>query len=444
MQHKKRIMVMLLAVAICLCVVGCSPFSVNDEDLLTAPKLTGFMQPIQKALVSYISGKYNLKFPTSGDYRSAINVVQLDDDEENEAVAFYSTSSDNALVMHLAIIDRVDGQWKVTAEQKQVAGGVERLVLADMDQDGCRELVVGWNLYGVVEKKVGVYDYTGRSLTALFVEPYSTFAVCDLNNDFTDELLLLQLNTVTATSLARYYGFTTSGVVEKGQCALDGSVIGYHEPLVTKRKSGDFCVLVDAVKGAGLLTEVLVFSDGQLTAPLYRPDDSTSPVTMRSSAVRSQDFDGDGIAEVPLMTALPTGEMFSSNERAYLTAWSSFEDDGFSVHLYALMNYADGYYLTFDKAFLDSLTVVRDTKNRERIFYRYNPETGLLEEVLFRVRTVTRASYETSGCPDDTYGVIRETDQLVYLLSISPAGRTAGINENIITQAFNLLSEGKS
>ena len=74
---KRVIKAIACGVALTVFLCGCAFSSGNPESLLSAPKLTGEMQPVQEALEKKIEEKYQLRFPTVGDTKSAITLVDF-------------------------------------------------------------------------------------------------------------------------------------------------------------------------------------------------------------------------------------------------------------------------------------------------------------------------------------------------------------------------------
>lgn len=438
----RRSLCVVLALVLSFIICGCSDiFSDNDAELLSPPKLVGEMEPIQDALESGVGGRFTLKYPSQGDIRSAITMGDLDGDGKSEAIAFYSTSTDNAVTMHIAVISNQGDKWQFTAEQKIVANSVESVVIKDMDGDGKNEIIVGWRVYGNNQRQVSVYQYTANSLMSLLDEPYTVFLVCDLNDDFTSDILIINQDTLTSKAWARYFGITNTGVNELGTCEMDGSITSYYTPVISKLSTGDSCVYVDSVKGAGVLTEILLFKDGSLVNALYNPEANDIPVTQRSSAILCRDFDGDGVVEIPLMTVFPTVEFYENNDKAYLTAWSTFDGESFITKASRVINYNDGYYLEFDDSFYNNITVIRNTEGRQRLFYLYDYETETVGEELFSIYTASKTAYSTGQYASDSYIKLAESESMVYILRLGTAAGGGLVNENIIKEAFSLISE---
>lgn len=437
MKKKSAFLMCLAAFMLSICLSGCSPFTRQTDSLLAAPKLTGELRPVQEALEKSIVGKYSLKFPASGETKSAITLVDLNADGSNEAVAFYSTSVDNTVTMHVSVLGSENGVWSCFSTQKIVAGGIERVHFVDTDGDGTKEVVVGWNVYRDVDKTVSVYDYTSKNLMTLIEEPYTIFALCDLDNGFSADLLTVYLDQASVSATAKYFDINARGVAQLGVCSLDPNVSAYYDPIIAKMSDSRYCLYVDCVKGTGLVTEVLYIENGALVSPFYNAQTKETVDTYRPQLVPCRDFDNDGIPEIPIMISQPV-DTKQSLSAAYLTIWKSFDSKELIDKFYTLMNYSDGYSLTLSKELALTSATVRNLDNRERIIYEYDYRKNKFGQEILRVRTVSKTSFD-SGIYNEGYIVLSKSDTQVWLARLSEQSQNLGINEQTIKDMFKLI-----
>ena len=435
----KRAITLVLCLAFAL-LCGCTPFSGDFDLLMNPPALSGELAPIGEALDNGISGKYTLKFPTAGDNKNAVNLIDLDGDEVQEAVAIYSTTNDNAVTMNICVVDQTDGKWQVIGSQSILGAGVEKVIFKDLNSDGTAEIIVGWNVFGTAQKTLCVYSYALDSLLCLLSENYTEFITCDLDDDFVNDLLIINLDTVGQTANASYFNISDSGITEVGNCELNPNVTGYFPPVLTKLTSGKFCVYLESYKGAGVTTEIIYFADGVLKNPLYNKENPKASITDRTTIITSRDFDGDSNLEVPIMTALPVEERFSVNELAYLTTWCRYDGSEFIPVLYSLLNYTDGYYITLSEEQTKEITVVRGIQNRERIIYEYNYDQDRFGDEIFRIRTVSKAAYDSGVYANDGYDKLGENSDIVYLIKMAQKNYKGFLKEDV-QKAFNIIRE---
>ena len=388
-----RFIVGMLAIMLIFSLAGCSIFTIDTEQLMTPPELTGDMYPIFRALNTSIKGEYQLKYPSLGDRRSAIILEDINGDGNTEAFAFYSTSDDEMTNMHINAICLSGESYKSVAEQSIVAGGVERVQFCDLDGDGVKEIIVGWEVYGSSEKQLCVYSLKEKTLSQRLGEKYTGFICCDLSGDKNEQLFVHHLNTSDMINSATLYKFYDDGFEKIGGCVLDQAVKTVSEPVISKLSNGQNAVYIDEIKGAGAVTEVLFFTDGELKNPLLETDNTIENIrTLRSASIQSKDIDGDGIIEIPVATNLPNAA--GGEELLFYTNWCVFSGENLITKRITVVNTIDGYYLEIPQKLAGHLAVLKDTDKHRRVFYYYNSELEEPGDRLFTVSVVSVKDWE--------------------------------------------------
>ena len=135
----KKFLAMSVLIALMLTLCGCDFFTMETEQMLTPPMLIGDMAPIQEVIKSSIKGEYTLKYPSSGEYRSAVILNDIDSDGKFEAFVLYSQTEDDVDYMHLNFIKQKGGEWVSIADKRLAAVGVERVDFA-----GIHRLLQQW------------------------------------------------------------------------------------------------------------------------------------------------------------------------------------------------------------------------------------------------------------------------------------------------------------
>ena len=174
-----KLISVFLAAVLCLALCGCDMFATNTAELLSPPELSGDIAPIAAAIAKSAGGEYTLKYPSNGNFRSAVVQNDIDGDGRLEAFAFYSMkekeNGTDTVNMYISVISFSGGEWVFADKQKMVAGGVERIDFCDLDGDGISEVLVGWEIYGTSEMQLAVYSFKGGKLTQRTLQKYSRF-----------------------------------------------------------------------------------------------------------------------------------------------------------------------------------------------------------------------------------------------------------------------------
>ena len=437
---KHRAIAVLCAVMLVFALCGCDIFTADTAELLSPPELSGDISPIAEAISKSAGGKYTLKYPSNGNYRSAVVQNDIDGDGRLEAFAFYSVkeSDGDAANMYINVVVRNESEWVSAATQKIVAGGVERIDFCDLDGDGISEILVGWEIYGASEMQLAVYSFVNGELTQRTMQKCSRFVCCDLDEDGTNEILIIKFSATEQINSAGVYKLTEGGVTELYSCELDKTVQSVAEPVVSHLSSGKPAVYIDEIKGVGAVTEVLFVEKNQLVNPLMNPESQETLLTLRSAGIGVKDINGDGIIEIPVQENVPSITKSAVNEKLYLTNWCSYNGESLTNQMTAMINSSDGYYYILSQKWTGQIAVLKDTDNRIREIYRYDSETASAGEMLISFVTVKLSEREIQEYINQGFKEIMRDEISVYLCKIGETAAEQGINTDVVMQNFKL------
>lgn len=436
----KKVSAVILAFFLSILLCGCNMFTIDTEQLITPPELSGDMSPISKALKKSIKGEYRLKYPSLGERRSAIILEDVDGDGTFEAFAFYSTLDDEMTNMHINAVCKRDGQYISVDEKSLVAGAVERVDFCDLDGDGIKEILVGFEVYGSSEKQLCVYSLTGYNLAVRLSEKYTGFICCDLVGDGDNELIIHLLNTADMINSAAAYRFSDGGLQKIAGCVLDSAVKTASELVLSKLSTGKAAVYIDEIKGAGAVTEVLYFENGELKNPLLETENTIENIrTLRSASITSQDIDFDGVLEIPVATNLPNAA--GSEELLYYTNWCAFDGENLITKKISILNTIDGYSVDVPKDLEGRLAVLKDTESHRRVFYYYDSELDAVGERIFSISVIAASRWDKKDYDKMNTFEIARGGKNVFVASINMASKNA-LSEKQIKEMFSLIGQG--
>ncbi len=438
----KRFILTVAALFMCLCLCACSGGGIGTgENLLSPPEPSGEYALISAALKESVTGKYTLKYPTKGDYRSAIIVSDLDGDKVNEAIAFYSTTVENTVTVHINFILKKNGEYKSAGDIKIIGSDVECVEFADLDKNGNTEIIVGYNIYGNVDKQVAVYEFVGGTPVQKCLEKYTEFIICDLDSDGVSGLFIADLNATDKTAVAKLMQVQEGNIVQKGSCSLDGNVTSYYRPQLTRLESGRPAVYIDAVKGTGMITEVVYYDNGVLSNPFFDAETMTTQATFRQSSVMCRDINSDSVLEIPMLSPLPTASNLVLTDGASVTKWCVPEGNNLIVVRSMLMNYTDGYSLRIPDNLAGNICVMRKTDSRLRTIYLYDAKTGKATSELFRMQAVAEKSWDSAEFNRDGFGELARANGLVFAYRLGNYDGAEAVTKEDILNIFALIEE---
>lgn len=134
-----------------------------------------------------LTQNYSLKYPKSGDHRSAFVFHDIDGDGEEEAIVFYEPSIDNTA--RIVLLDRQDGVWRSLCDLPGAGQDVEFVAFANITAKDASDVVVGWSGSDREEKQLRVYRYSpaDRVLVNALAEGvspgYTTYLIDDLDRN---------------------------------------------------------------------------------------------------------------------------------------------------------------------------------------------------------------------------------------------------------------------
>lgn len=430
----KKLLSIFCAVCLMLSLCGCGLPDGNVDTLLSPPAPSGELYDVWQVISGLTADQITLKYPSSGEYRSAITTKDLNGDNIYEAIAFYSTTLDNVTTMHISLIAKSGNEWSSFGDVSLVATGVEKVEFSDINGDGISEIVVGWNVYGSVQKSVGVYSVEKSGLVGRILENHTSYICRDFDFDGNPDLLVINKDTIKETSSAKLLDLTADGAKELGSCQLDPSVTEYLEPIVFSLENKT-AVYIDGIKGAGMVTEMLIIENSIITNLSFSGGTNTAFDTYRATTSPTLDINGDENYDIPISYLLTQAAVPSEN--VYKTNWYSFDGEGISLTVSTIMNYADGYSLEIPEKWDASISASMSTADKTLTIYRLDNQSGASAEMLLKISAVSKDGTLTPSLTGST--VVGETDKITYYATLGSYTGIEAISEEELRSLFKIL-----
>lgn len=446
----KKILCAIMAAALVLCVSGCRFFGSDYSALLTAPKVSGELQGIQKALEQSVSGEYTLQYPSEGEYRSAMVQYDLNEDGQREAFAFYSTDNDDGTqTMHLSFIYYADEKWSVKSDLQLVAAGINFIDFYDLNGNGIYEVVAGWKDYNSTSGILTVYCFEKDSLIQRIRDNYLTYLVYDADADQKQELFVVsghrpllsnntEQNKDKPVIVANLYKLENDEIYQIGRCGLSSAPERYAQPKYANITKDTKAVVLDGYTSVGMITEAIVWEKSALTNLFYDAVTGQNQITYRIASIPSADYNGDGIVEIPQMQQLPTpsGEQ---GESVYLTKWMQLTGNGFQSVCASIVNTVDGYSVDVPQAWDTKFTIVRKMDSKQRIVYMWDAKNSLLSDEIFRIQLFALKDWQKENNTKGWTELTRDTEYVYAGMVNESAELSMSLKE--LKEGLRLISE---
>lgn len=434
----KKIILGLCCLWFAFTLCGCDFITADTAELLSPPTLSGDIKPIAELIKETAPSTHVMKYPSRGDYRSAVIREDVDANGTLEAFAFYSVTDGEIITMHMNLMSNKNGKWSSVAVQQIVAAGVDKIEFSDLDGDGIEEIIVGWQIYGTSEMQLGVYSIGDNSFTQRMLQKYTHFTTCDLDEDNHKEVLVINVSS-NESNTAALYAINESGVTELSSCLLDQTASTVNEPVINTLSTGKPAVYIDSIKGVGAVTEVLFIEKGVLVNPLLDSAAGETLATLRSVSFGLEDINEDGILEIPVQMDVPSVAHSTVNEKLYLTNWCSFNGETLTNQVTTMINVIDGYYFTLSSKWVGNIAVLKDTTNRIREVYLYDSQKTAVGSSILYLRTIKKSDWKSGKFRDEGFAEIMETEKDVFVCKISEEGIKQGIDMNYVQSNFRLF-----
>ena len=432
----RKILVLCLVIAVVFSFSGCNLMMHDTAELLSAPSLPKELKPIADIIAENAPAGYTLKYPSRGEYRSAIIRHDIDADGFDEAFVFYYTTDGETGSMHIDMITKRKGNWSLVARQEIVAGGVDKVAFSDLNSDGTKEILIGWEIYGTSEMQLAVYTLDKNGITQMLLERYTHFLACDLDENSKEEILVIKADSKEAGNSAFLYGWEQDAVTTLSSCALDSAAKTIAEPIIAPLSTGKTVAYIEEIKGIGAITEVLIYEKGVLKNPLYSADFKETVKTLRSVSLPTTDINGDGILEIPVQENVPSVAIGAATEILYLTNWCSFDGESLTIQQTSMININDGYMLNIPARLIGKIAILKNTQTHERGIYLYDSETLTVGDNLLTIQSVSQKDWESMKKKSTAALELVRADGNVHILFISEAAEIYNITHESVKAAI--------
>lgn len=431
----------IVCIALVLMLSGCSSVGFESTNIMCPPKATGNKAQIQKLIDKQTSGEYVLKYPKSGSNRSSIILHNFDDDETEEAIAFYSDKDGEHI--HALFVEYIEDSYSVIEDILVEASGVDRIDFADLDGDGTYEILVGYSVSTSSQNVLSIYSYS-ESITQYDIScSYSSLVTGDFTYDKREDILLISLYSGDIAAKANLMIFNDNTLTELGSTELDSDITQLAQVSYGQISYGTYGAVLDGISTTGdYTTQVVLFDPSRpaLLNPLYIYSGYSD--TRRSTQICSLDYDKDELIDIPVCSLM----MYDSTEDIQTVArhirWSNMNTDNYSLStsISTIFCSADGYLLTMPSKWSETATARYDSSLRELTVYacEYVENTLTLTDEL-----VTIKAYSEDDFRKDSTGFIEflRAGSTVYAYSIGNTENYLSITGDEISSLFRLVNQ---
>ena len=450
----KKWYVLGAALSLALALSGCM-FAVSPDDLFALPKLPEEYVDLETEIDGLLKSGYEYAAPTEGENIQMVQMVDLDGDGTDEALAFLRRTGD-IKPLRIVIFQQSEEGYHLAAEIQESGTSIERVEYQDLNGDGSQELIVSWSIVSADGGKNGAIDETaGERALSSVVTVYSLdrynerkildtsanyYTITDLDKDGAPELILIS-GGPSGTCNAMAYQWNAGAMELVSAVKLSVLPAALDEVRVGGLSDGQQALFVTGrVNDQNLMTDILVWRDRALVNCTMDEQTGMSRLVYRDASVRARDINKDGALELPIAYELPK---LSSEDPSYRGInWTAFADDGEGqVVETTYHNLSDGWYLVLPESWKDTIMITDvslSVGERAVTFGVYQGDAAPLE--ILTIYTETGDSREYKATKGERFVLARQATT-VYAAEFLPgsADWEGTMSEDALREAFHMV-----
>lgn len=335
-----------------LCMLGgCSGLSM--EELYCLPQAPEDYYDLQEALDAVLSQGQSYQAPATGARREPVQLVDLDGDGVDEAVAFFRSVEDGSVAAY--IFARNDSAYELAATIPCSGSAVGNVEYADLDGSGSLELLITCQVSEAVTQALQGIRYRNGQTEVLLTVPCGQYVLTDLNHDGAKEILCLTDSGAEAGAGAVCYTYIDDQLKASEEVRLSGSYSSILKVCQGTLENGVAAATVTSSDDNRRITDVLILSGKE---ELTTVDCGALGISaqLEDGALYPTDIDGDGALEIPQAAELPAYGKDDGTE--WVVSWYGLTSKGAStLKAETYHSFGEGWYLELPEAWQASVTV---------------------------------------------------------------------------------------
>lgn len=433
----KRICLLPALLGLLLMLGGCE-FKSGDQ-LLQAPQPSKAYEALQKQLNDITEKGAIAVAPQSGQNRTTVQLVDLDLDGEDEAIAFFCEAK-NPDQFHVYVFQKQEGRYVVRGVIEGTGVHIASVTYPTLLPTGQKGIVLSWKPGGdSAATRMTVCSFSDGQVNTLLETTYHSLVTADLDANGADDLVLFTADP-SGRRIAQMYSYSLGSLTLKGETMLAPEV-----QTVVSLKTGwlrgeQAAVLAEGKPelGTGLMTDILIHDERGFRNLALEGEDASNQGTYRPVSVPSTDINGDQLTEVPRAVPMP-----GTGDTVYMLDWYAYSAAARPVRVSTTyQNVSENWQFLLTDAWRSKVTVAKGTNEgmTTTTFLEYRadaPPIPLL--TIYRLTGDMRAYYASR----DSMIVLTETKTEIFAASIpgGAAGSALALSREDILERFSILTQ---
>ena len=398
------------------------------EDLFTLPRIPDEYTGLNQQIEDLLANGYEYAPPATGQNIQAVQMVDLNGDDVQEALVFFRKPGDEK-PLKILVFERLEESYELLCTVESSGNSIDSVYYEDLTGDGRNELVVGWKISSTVQN-VAVYNI-GREAIPLMSSSYTRFVVQDLNS-YDPPALFVMRSDSDGTPVAEVYTWQTNILAVAYRCGLSSTMSDLARGSVVKGTltGGKPAVFITSVNDNGnAVTDILTWENRDAVVNLTM-DESSGKTTLIQPyrQLIPQDVNDDGMTEVPFPDAW-------SNGNDTLTSWRQYNRTG-TNRLVAQTYHCQsgGWYFQLPEEWWGNVSIeAEETVAGENQVTLYVDNTAVLA-----LYTITNENRENRAAMGSRFVLWRQPGT-IYAAELYDDAAAYGMNAQRVKDDFHML-----
>lgn len=453
----RTLLSLLLALLTALSLSGCGLRS--GEELYQLPKASEEYESLQTCLEAVLDQGLEYTAPLTGSNLQSVQLMDLDNDGNDEALAFFRDSSDESQSLKIYIFRQTEPDHYTPAMVIEGNGtAINTIVVCQLQGDvhSMHELLVSWQLSPTVYA-LSAYSLDNYTLTEMLSSSiYTKCKVEDLNQDGNDEIVLLQLYSSDQDSNRAEYYVAANGVMTLHNSVPLSKKLGSIDRVTVSSLPDQHTALY--VTGAALnpngeisastvTTDILAVRDEDLTNISIGAGELNSSSTLRNDLTQEQDINSDGILEIPIPSLLESYGQSASTEKFYSLHWQQYQLSGaFRQVCSTYHNTTDSWYLVLPDHWTGHISLMRTETSSSLLvehsivfYYRGSQKDAPKPFLAIYKTTGSDRQSRIERAQKNGRFLLRSTSDAIYSAELFDCDWDCGLSEDTLSEQFHLI-----
>lgn len=430
---------------------GCT-FKSGDE-LLKAPKPSATYESLQKQINNITSKGAIPVSPQSGENRNTVQLMDLDLDGEDEAIAFFCETN-NPDKFHVYVFRKKNSEYISVGSISGRATQINSVSYPILSPDGKRGILISWKISSDDSTSgITICSFSNEKLSKLLDTTFQAFITYDLDNNGTDDIVLFTKND-TGRRVARLYvsNFEQNKLSLKGETMLSpetqsivrlkgGLLRGYQAAIFAESK----------VKiSTGLMTDILTYDKEGFRNITLESEEVLKHSTYRPVSVPATDVNNDMVTEVPLALTMPTSKFInqtqSGSDPSYMLDWYAYSTGDAPVRVCTTyQNVSENWQILVPDTWRSKIIVSKLNGENKTSTTFWDNNLGNVPIELFTIHRLTGDMRSYYASQNNMLEIIKTATE-IYCVSIPQSAKNSilSISFDQIKERFSIISQSWS